>query len=125
MVLNGDSTHPNPYRGPVPGSWGYHPHRIYKGFPDSLQDHFNHPKPPVYNYLADTPFKWMLYNATKKGLVFGRRTMERGLSRSLVNWFNHFRLLLGRLRHRPFQARGGDQEAGARQVGILRHAMHE
>lgn len=70
MVLNGDSTHPNPFRNPMPFNHFahfYYPDRIYKGWPDSVHD--TAPIKPRFNVFTDTTFGWRMYLAAKKGFV--------------------------------------------------------
>ena len=72
MVLNGDSTHPNPFRPPMPYNkfnGVYFPYRIYKGKPDAITD--TEPIKPRFNVLTDTTFNWRLYLAAKKGFIIG------------------------------------------------------
>lgn len=66
MVLNGESTHPNPWRTPTEFEKlfnVYHPYKIDKSYVGKIV--------PSPNFFKDTPFATKCYIGAKKGLVTG------------------------------------------------------
>jgi hypothetical protein len=66
MVLNGDSTHPKPWRPPgIPEALNryYQPYAIHQKFPTVYT--------PLPNWLEDEPFTNNMYYAAKKGVPIG------------------------------------------------------
>ncbi len=77
MAPNDDSTHPNPFRNPMPYNltWGfYYFDRIYKGLPDSIHDKDWSMKPRD-NIMLSQPLSWRLYLAAKKGFVICKKKL--------------------------------------------------
>ena len=69
MVLNGDSTHPRPWRPPseIEGMWKiYAPYRIYNGS-DRVGDIVK-----GYNFFRDRDFSDQFFYGLRKGLGFGK-----------------------------------------------------
>ena len=87
MVLNGDSTHPKPWRPPgLPETINkyYQPYPIHQKFPTEYKK--------LDNWLEDEPFTTNMYYAAKKAVPIGESSVDRWLCCRLH--FSHISLFL-------------------------------